>query len=168
MGDSARDEAQWLPSALPLWKLYSCESCKCLEPWLKRQTSTQMGPHDTIRKILKRRCLRHPLIVHLDLICMSYDQKKGAKLEIWFSTPNPLKSMGQMRSNRGVLYIVEKIFLRAIRYCPCIFKTYLICERYEHPKLWDNKSPNFGTPIWESRRKVTFGCSPHGEAQSIL
>jgi hypothetical protein len=26
----------------------------------------------------------------------------------------------------------------------------------------------FGTPTWESRGKVTFGCSPHGEAQNIL
>jgi hypothetical protein len=30
------------------------------------------------------------------------------------------------------------------------------------------KSLNFGTPTWESQGKVTFGCSPHGEAHSIL
>jgi hypothetical protein len=34
-------------------------------------------PQDTIKKVLKHRCLKCPLIVHLDLICMSYDQKKG-------------------------------------------------------------------------------------------
>ncbi len=27
---------------------------------------------------------------------------------------------------------------------------------------------NFGTPIWESRDKMPFGCAPRGEAQSIL
>jgi len=27
---------------------------------------------------------------------------------------------------------------------------------------------SFGTPTWESRRKMTFRCSPHGEAQNIL
>jgi hypothetical protein len=33
-GENARDEAQWLPSALPLWKLHSCGGYECLEPWL--------------------------------------------------------------------------------------------------------------------------------------
>jgi len=28
---------------------------------------------------------------------------------------------------------------------------------------WDN----FGTPLWESREKVSFGCSPHRELQRI-
>jgi len=41
-------------------------------------------------------------------------------------------------------------------------------KRYEHPKFWDNKSPSFGTLIKESQGKMTFGCSPRGEAQSIL
>jgi len=27
---------------------------------------------------------------------------------------------------------------------------------------------NFGTPPWESREKVPFGCSPRGELQRIL
>jgi hypothetical protein len=27
---------------------------------------------------------------------------------------------------------------------------------------------NFGTPTWESRNKMTFGCWSHGQAQSIL
>ncbi len=33
--------------------------------------------------------------------------------------------------------------------------------------FWDSKNPNFGTLIWESHGKVTFGCSLHGEAQNI-
>jgi hypothetical protein len=76
MGDNARDGTQWLPSALPFWKLHSCKNCKCLEPWLERQTNTKLSPQDTIRKVLKRRWLRCPRIVHLDLICWGYDQKK--------------------------------------------------------------------------------------------
>jgi hypothetical protein len=39
---------------------------------------------------------------------------------------------------------------------------------YEHPKFWDNKSPNLRTPIWEFREKMPFGCSPHRKSQSIL
>jgi hypothetical protein len=62
-------------------------------------------------------------------------------------TPNhkSLESRGQMNSDSGVLYIIGKIFLRAIRYCHRVLKIDLIWERYENPELWDNKSPNFGT-----------------------
>jgi hypothetical protein len=63
-------------------------------------------------------------------------------------TPNhkPLQSKDQMSSNWGVLYIVEFFLLMNIKYGPYIFKTNLIWERYERPKFWDKKSPNFGTP----------------------
>jgi hypothetical protein len=36
----------------------------------------QIEPHDTIRKVLKHKCLKCLFIVHLDLICINYDQKK--------------------------------------------------------------------------------------------
>jgi hypothetical protein len=77
----------------------------------------QLGPHDTIGKVLKGKCLKCPHIVHLDLICMSYNQIRGHK---------PLESRGQINSDWGMLYIVGKIILRAIRYCPQIFKINLI------------------------------------------
>jgi hypothetical protein len=87
----------------------------------------QIGPEDTIRKVLKCRCLKCLCIVRLDLIYMSYDQKKGGN-----QIPNltldhkTLKNKGQMKFNWGVLYVVGKIFLKSIRYCCCILKTYLI------------------------------------------
>ncbi len=76
-----------------------------------------------------------------------------------------LEIKGQMKSNWGVSYTIEKIFLKAIKYFPFIFQIYLVWKRYERPKFWNNKSPNFGTPkfTWESQRKVTFRCSPHGK-----
>jgi hypothetical protein len=52
-------------------------SYECSKHWLERQTSTKLGPHDTNRKVFKHRCLNYPRIVHLNLIYMSYDQKKG-------------------------------------------------------------------------------------------
>jgi hypothetical protein len=58
-----------------------------------------------------------------------------------------------MRSNWGMLYIVGKILLKAIRCCPCTFFKKLICKKYERPKFWDNKSPYFGTPTLESHWK---------------
>jgi hypothetical protein len=34
----------------------------------------------------------------------------------------PFESKGQISSNWAVLYTIGKIFLRAIRYCPQVFK----------------------------------------------
>jgi hypothetical protein len=56
-----------------VWELWMFEAL------IRRQTSTKLGPHDTIKFFLKCRCLRCPRIVHLDLNCMSYDQRKGRK-----------------------------------------------------------------------------------------
>ncbi len=51
----------------------------------------QIGPQDTIRKALKWKCLKCPHIVHLDIIYMNYDQKKGHesnwKFDFWPQTP---------------------------------------------------------------------------------
>jgi hypothetical protein len=55
-----------------------------------------------------------------------------------------------MSSDWGMLYTIGNIFLKVIKYYPWIFKKDLIWEIYECPKFRDNKSPNFGTPIWES------------------
>jgi hypothetical protein len=46
-------------------------------------------------------------------------------------------------------------------------------QRFEQ-KVMDAQSPesptwdSFETPLWESREKVPFGCSPRGELQRIL
>jgi hypothetical protein len=76
MGESARDEAWWLPSALPFWELHSFESYGKLT-LVEKKKNTKLGPQYTIKKVLKRRCLKCLHIAHLNLVCMSYDQKKG-------------------------------------------------------------------------------------------
>jgi len=52
---------------------------------MERQTSTKLGPHVTIKKVLKCRCSKCPPIIHLDLIGMNYDQKKGWELNYKFA-----------------------------------------------------------------------------------
>jgi len=74
MGESAKDEAQWLPITFPLWELHLCESYECSKHWLKRQTNFKLSPQDTIRKVLMPKCLKCLHIIHLDLIYMNYDQ----------------------------------------------------------------------------------------------
>jgi hypothetical protein len=90
LGDSARVGAQWFPSALSLWELHSCGSPEYSESWLKRQTSTKLGPQDTI---LKCRCLKCPHIVHFDMGMheLWLKEEPGIKLKFWLPTTNPLK-----------------------------------------------------------------------------
>jgi hypothetical protein len=52
-----------------------------------------------------------------------------------------------MKSNRSVLYTIEKIFSRAIRYCPWTFKKDFIWERYECPKFGTTKVRVLGLPL---------------------
>ncbi len=54
--------------------------------------------------------------------------KRKGKSQIQNLTPDhkPLESRGQMSSDQGVLYTIEKIFLRAIKYFPRIIKKDLI------------------------------------------
>jgi hypothetical protein len=40
------------------------------------QKNTKLSSQDTIKKVLKCRCLKFPHIVYLNLICINYDQKK--------------------------------------------------------------------------------------------
>ncbi len=146
MGENARDEVQWLLNALPFWELHLWGSCECSEPWLERWTSTKLSPHDTIKNFLKCRCLKCTCIVHLDLIWMSYDKKKGRKSNYKFDSRPPI--LWKQGSN-------EVWLERAIHHWKDILKGYnilssyfqkknFIWERYERPKFWDNKRPSFG------------------------
>jgi hypothetical protein len=60
--------------------------------------------------------------------------KRRGKSQIEYLDHKPFESKGQTSSNWGVLYIVEKIFLGAIRYFPCIFK-----KRLDLRKIWASK-----------------------------
>jgi hypothetical protein len=53
---------------------------------LKKKTSTKLGPQDTIGKVLKCKCLKYLCTIHLDLKCMSYDQKKGRESNFQFDS----------------------------------------------------------------------------------
>jgi hypothetical protein len=54
----------------------------------------------------------------------------------------------------------------------CCFKTHLnlrfACKVMGPQSRESPNFGNFGTPIWESRDKMPFGCGPQEEAQSIL
>jgi hypothetical protein len=74
--------------------------------------------------------------------------KRKGRSQIGHLTPDhkSLESRGQMRFDWSVLYTIENMFSKAIRYCPCPIKTNFIWKRYEHLNSWDNESPNLGSP----------------------
>jgi hypothetical protein len=116
------------------WKLQMCRAL------VGKVNKHQIGPHDTIRKVLQRKCFKCHRIVHLDLLCISYDQKKGRESNWKFDSRRQIPwKQGSMRSTWSVLYTVYKIFSSHSH-------KNLIWEKYERPKFWDNKNPNFGSP----------------------
>ncbi len=154
MGESARDGAQWLPSVLSFWELHSCKSCESPKPWLERQTSTKLGPLNTIRKVLKHRCLKRPCIVHVDLICMSHDQKKGQEWESnweFDSWPQTPWKQGSNEFQLGHVIHYWKDIFEDYKILPWNFeKRFDLKKIWTYQNFWDNKSLNFGTITWKS------------------
>jgi len=110
-------------------------SCKCLKPWLERQTNTKLGPQNTIRKVLKRRCLRCPHIVHLNLIFMNYDQKKKRESNWKFDSRPQIP--WKKRSN-------EVRLGQTIQHWKDIFKGYTISpsnfqNKFDLKNIWTSK-----------------------------
>jgi hypothetical protein len=74
-------------------------------------------------------------------------RRGGSQIGNLTSNYKSLESKGQMRSNWNMLYTIEKIFSKAIRYFLRILEIDFIWKRYERPKLLqDNKNPSFRTP----------------------
>jgi hypothetical protein len=53
-------------------------------------------------------------------------RRGGSQIENLTPDHKPFESRGQMRFDWSVLYNVGKILSRAIKYCPCTLKKYLI------------------------------------------
>ncbi len=169
MGESARDEAQWLPSALSLWGLYLCRSYECSKPCLKRKKNAKLSPQDNIKKVLKCRCLKCPCIVHLDLICMSYDQKKGQRqIGNLILDHKSLKRKGQMRSNWGHNRHCWKDLFEGYKIFPSHFQNKLDLRNIWTTKVLGQQESQFWDSHLGFQGKMTFGCNPHGETLNIL
>jgi hypothetical protein len=152
MGESAWDEAQWLISALSLWELHSCGSCECLEPWLERQKRTKMGIHYTNRNFLKCRCLKCHRIVHLNLICTSYDQKKGRKSTWEFDSRPQIpwkKASNEVQSGR-VIHLWKDIFER-YKILPSHFQNIFDLRKIWMSKFLGQQESQF----WDSHLRVS-------------
>jgi len=130
------------------WKLQMCRAL------VGKVNKHQIGPHDTIRKVLQRKCFKCHRIVHLDLLCISYDQKKGRESNWKFdSRPQIPWKQGSMRSTWSVLYTVGKIFSRTIRYFPrTLIKTWF--EKNMNVQSFGTiRIPILGLPLGSPREK---------------
>jgi hypothetical protein len=97
-----------------------------------------------IQKVSKHKCLKFPYIVHLDLICMSYDQKKGQE------SNSELKNMNQMRFDLDVLYTNGKSFWKLYDVALKFLKTKLDLK-----KIWTvNVLGQLESQFWDSHLKV--------------
>jgi hypothetical protein len=123
-----------------------------------------------IKNLLKFRCLKWARMTHLDIWNTSYGQKKGRESNWQFdSWPLKVKNRPDSLACRW----------RAAYRWKALDESYNFFLRFHLNRMFAHKvmgpqsceSPNvgnFGTCIWESRDKMSFGCEPRGEAHSIL
>ncbi len=72
MGKNARDDSE----VHSHFGNYTRAKLRMFIALVGKANNHQIGPMETIKNVLKCRCLKCPCIVHLDVIGMSYDQKK--------------------------------------------------------------------------------------------
>jgi hypothetical protein len=72
-----------------------------------------------IGKVLKCICLRCPIIIHLDLICMNYDQKKGRKSN-WEFDSRPQIPLKQRSNDLQIRHAIHswKYFFKGYNMVP--------------------------------------------------
>jgi hypothetical protein len=149
-------ESQWTP--------------KSLEGDCRRKNSMVWKVIFIIGELLERGCLKWVCMTHLDIWNTSDGQKKGQESN-WQFDSRPLKVRN--RPNFFCVQVTCNIPLESSR------QGLQLCFRPHLNQSFARKvigmqscrSPNvnnFETPTWESRDKMSFGCGPHEEAQTIL
>jgi len=90
------------PKATPTWEMESRWTPEISKSDCRRQNSMAHGVLYIIGKLLKRRCLKWALIVHLDIWNTSYGQKKGRESNCQFdSRPQKVGNRPDLLSCRG-------------------------------------------------------------------
>jgi hypothetical protein len=181
---NAKNVKEWiltLPNELPLWELKSQMNSHCgnwSPKWTPKSSERNCRGQNPlawrvlyiIGKLSKPRCLKCTRMTHLDIWNTSYDQKKGRESN-WQFDSQPLevgnwpdflvlKQCATYRwkiLNEGYNFALDFIIIKGLH------AEFLGLQSHESPS-----HGNFGTPTWESRDKMPFGCGPCGETQRIL
>jgi hypothetical protein len=139
------------------WKLESWWTFKCLENDCRGQNPMDWGVLYTIEKLLKCRYLKWACMTHFNIWNTNYGQKKSRKSK---SPQFPYVLMAcdmSLESSQWGLQLCYRLHLN---------------QKSSHTIMGSQSCGslnfgNFGTPIWESRDKMPFGCGLRGEAQNI-
>jgi hypothetical protein len=117
-------------------------------------------------KVLKCKCPKWLRMSHLDIFSTSYGWKKGREPNWQFdfrslkvgNRPDPGVCDTRLERSQGELQVCFRPHpnRRSER-------EVMNAQSFRSPN-WDN----FGTPLWESREKMSFGCKCNGKAQRIL
>jgi hypothetical protein len=162
MQKSVREWTSTLLSELPLWELAYRWTLEFYESDRRGQNPMDWSIFYIIWKLLICKCLKWARMTHLGNQNTSYGQKKG-----WESCPLKVGNLPNFLMCRWCAY-----YWKTLNEDHNVFSDLTSIGCF-HTKLWASKvvSPNFEnfeTLTSESRDKMTFGCWPHGQAQSIL
>jgi hypothetical protein len=152
------------------WGFGASGTPKFLEFDSKGQNTLPWGVLDLIGKVLKCRCPKCPRIGHLDIYSPSYGQKKGRESN-WQFDSRPLKVGNQLAPDVrwGSATRSWKALEEGYKFGLDLVPIGGQGEKLGCPKvLGIQNRDSFGTPLWESREKVSFGWKCGGEAQRIL
>jgi len=141
---------------------HSCKSPKCSEPWLEMETNTKLGPFHTIGKVLNCRYLKCPWIVHLDLIWMRYDQKKGQKSN-WEFDSWPQIPFEKRSNNLQLGHAIHhwKDLFQGYKIVPSHAPNMIFKGRHEHPKSFETtRVPIFRILLESPRKKCHLNVAP--------
>jgi hypothetical protein len=152
------------------WELWVLLDSQKLRARVQESKHLALGVLYTIGKVLKCRCLKWPRMSHLENLQHKLWSKEGprVKLAVWFPTTKSRESIRsrcvQVKCDMPLESLWRKLELW-FRPRP---------DLSSGREVMDAQSPgspnreSFGTPPWESREKVPFGCSLHAKLQKIL
>jgi hypothetical protein len=131
------------------------------------QISLHLSVPGVVGNFLKCKCPKWPRIGHLDIYNPSYGQKKGRESN-WHPTTKSRESTCSRRAFWECDMALESSLWRLqVWFRPRPDRR----SGRGATKSQSLGSPNrdsFGTPLWESREKESFGCHSRGRTQSIL
>jgi hypothetical protein len=145
----------------PILKVALVQKLWMFRALVERANQWQIEPQDIIRKVLKCRCLKGLLIVHLDVIDMSHDKKKGQEsnweFDSWSQIPT---KQGSNKIRLGHVIHHWKIFLKAIRYYLAFSKQNWFEKNMNGQSFGTTKVLVLGLPLGNHREKWHLDVVP--------
>jgi hypothetical protein len=135
------------------------------------QNTSSQGVLYTVEKVLKCKCSKWPRMSHLDICSTSYGRKKGRESNCQFDSWPLTKSR---ESTRPRCVQVEcdtplKSSQRELQVCFWPHPNWRSEQEAMNAQSPESRNQDsFGTPLWESREKMSFRCKCGTEAQRIL